>query len=227
MTVFPMSRTCVFCEEFEGDTFGAWHERFPGVPDRTLFATDSFVVLPSLGPIGRWHLLLVPRNHVTSLSQLPPHAAEECWWILERLRTVLIDDGQQVTTFEHGTCGTEEAGGCGIVHAHGHVVAGGCGIEGPDIDEERWEQVRAAPDVSPFTAMPQETSYLLFVDTAGVAWHRPARHERSQHLRSVVAARLGQSGWDWRDTGRDGELLGDLPRLRRLVRRATADSAIG
>ncbi|MCI0536339.1 MAG: HIT family protein [Verrucomicrobiales bacterium] len=92
-----------------------------GLATRIVAQTDNFLALPSVSPLARGHLLILPRSHIPSMTQLASEkfdeflafAREHCRRIEERLGSVLV--------FEHGV-GRGEAGGCGVDHAHLHIL---------------------------------------------------------------------------------------------------------
>lgn len=90
--------------------------------DRPIFATDNFVVVPSKGAFLVGWLMIVPTKHVLSIAGLTEaHSAE-----LEELITQVSDKQRRgfasPTIFEHGACVSGTTFGCGIDHAHVHLV---------------------------------------------------------------------------------------------------------
>jgi diadenosine tetraphosphate (Ap4A) HIT family hydrolase len=92
----------------------AWNE--------PLFESPNFVVLPSLGALVEGWLLLVPKKHFICMGALPDSIAAE----MQEMKHILCSDLQQyygqVCAFEHGPSRPNLSLGCGVDHAHLHVV---------------------------------------------------------------------------------------------------------
>lgn len=97
-------------------------QRSTAVWDCVLWESAHFVVVPSKGGFLPGWLLIVPREHVLSMGQIDPHLAGE----LDDLTTRVIERVRlqfgPPTCFEHGAVHQGTTFGCGIDHAHVHVV---------------------------------------------------------------------------------------------------------
>ncbi len=58
---------------------------------RVAMETQSFAVIPSLGPIVSGHVLVCPKSHAKSLACVPPELDDEFQKLKERLTHVLED----------------------------------------------------------------------------------------------------------------------------------------
>lgn len=108
------ARPCGLCSALSAPT-AAW--------DIPLAFTDNFVAVPSLGALVEGWLLLVPRAHAIAVGELSPAHLEE----LIGFKQVMADRlaalyGAEVWAFEHGPCGPARKAGCGVDHAHMHLV---------------------------------------------------------------------------------------------------------
>lgn len=92
----------------------AWNE--------PLFESPNFVVLPSLGALVEGWLLLVPKNHFICMGALPDSVAAEMQEMKHIICSVLQQCYGQVCAFEHGPSRVNLSVGCGVDHAHLHVV---------------------------------------------------------------------------------------------------------
>ena len=63
-----MLNNCVFCEEFQCQSFILKNEDFG---NRVLYETENFKVLPGLGHIMEGYLLIVSKDHYISVGELP------------------------------------------------------------------------------------------------------------------------------------------------------------
>ena len=107
--------TCQFCAVDTLDReVDAW--------DRPLLASPNFYVVPSLGALVEGWLLIVPRRHFISAAEIGDDLAEELWEITGLVRDLLAKHYGPVWLFEHGPATAMRSVGCGVDHAHVHLV---------------------------------------------------------------------------------------------------------
>lgn len=206
---------CCFCAELAG-VETEFHDLYPDLSGRIVAQTERFVVLPSLGQLAPGHLLLLPREHVTSFGALNKGARQEAQRLCLHISRMLDERFSTPVCFEHGSSGNGHAGGCGITHAHVHFVpAQNRRVRTPPSVGSGWRQLACSAWLDEAAALAaQRVSYLL--------WHPPgelplleiASNLQSQYLRRYVAAALGHPRWDWRRAG-------SQPELRELLTGAT------
>jgi ATP adenylyltransferase len=109
-------RICALCGELEKHPFGADPWNIP------LFSSDNFVALPSVGPLVEGWLLLVPKDHFISIGALPDHLCDEMNAFRRVLQSALTECYGSVVAFEHGPSQERRSVGCGVDHAHLHLV---------------------------------------------------------------------------------------------------------
>jgi ATP adenylyltransferase len=90
--------------------------------DTPLFQSANFVAVPSLGALVEGWLLLIPKRHVLSLGSLPDSMHEELNEFKGLLYVALTQYYGEVCAFEHGPSKEKSAVGCGVDHAHLHIV---------------------------------------------------------------------------------------------------------
>lgn len=194
---------CCFCAELAGRRT-RFHELYPDLNSRVVLESDDFVVVPSLGQLSPGHLLLIPRQHVTSFGALGSTYREEALRIYDLLRSELGQRYSPPVSFEHGSPPGATEGGCGIVHAHIHFVPSGS-VEMPQppaagtgwLEGSSHDWLDRAAEVSG-----RRSGYLMWHGRTPVACLDPVMHVSSQYLRKHVAANLGRPSWDWRRIGR-------------------------
>ncbi|HTZ73136.1 MAG TPA: HIT family protein [Candidatus Aquilonibacter sp.] len=209
-----MSTTeCDFCNEFSGNSENTFGRIYDGRPEsRVIFQTPQMVVVPSLGQIVEGYLLLVPRSHFKAIGDLPKAFLDEFACISARVGEVLERAYGPYILFEHGTR-SENAGGCGIYHAHLHV-APIASIPDPvstlkaKFPYQEFDDLREIGDRG--TGLP---SYLLYKDRTGRLYLFDTGPLSSQYMRKLLADALNNKGWDWRTAGREERLLATLERL--------------
>lgn len=87
-----------------------------------LSKSPNFVVLPSLGALVEGWMLVVPKQHFLSMGALPDSMIPE----MQRLKQNVFERLERmygaVCAFEHGPGGTQRSVGCGVDHAHLHML---------------------------------------------------------------------------------------------------------
>jgi hypothetical protein len=164
---------CALCVEFATGRLPAALNGHP----RVNWIGTSWCLLPSLGPVGPRHLLLVPREHVNCSLHV-----RDALNLVGELRTAcqqtLASDGRKALLFEHANSST----GCGVTHAHVHVVAVPSHIAAHDLFADLTAQ--SVPSLAPLAREHRELFW--FADDGGV-WAAIDLSMRSQWARRVVA----------------------------------------
>lgn len=135
---------CEFCEEFTNP---------PRTPNRILWEGDNFTLLPTIGALTPGYMLLMPKHHVRSFSDLPSAELRAALRIAEQSRSVISSRFGATILAEHGPGeqGTISAACCDHAHwhlipcdpyqvAHAYEQAGGAPVKLGHIDELcRWK----------------------------------------------------------------------------------------
>jgi diadenosine tetraphosphate (Ap4A) HIT family hydrolase len=182
-----MNKDCQFCES---DAF-----------DRTLtqrkqWGSEWFSVYTDTSPIVPSHRLVIPHEHITAFSLLDQRKLLEVSLLFHRHE---VSQTEQLRTmiFEHGIL-DEETSGCGISHAHWHVVD----ISEQDVCRFRdhvGSSAKILAKCSPTKLCSCKQSYLFLWDTSEELGFVFNGHKSpSQFLRKMLAEVVGASEWDWR-----------------------------
>jgi len=189
-----VARECGFC----GHLLGAAGD---GDAWRVLFEDDSFVAVPSVGSLVPGWLLVVPRDHCVNLASMAPERLVQMWEFVDTFFERWVTEFGRVVLFEHGPATEGRPAGCGVDHAHLHIVPCG-GIDLVAAARRRligfsWAPVMSLSALAP--AMVDGMDYLyLRDDTEEIAAVGP--DVPSQALRQVFAAELGSpSTFNWRE----------------------------
>jgi len=105
--------TCKLCSDLESRTL-PWNQ--------PLFESPNFVALPSLGALVEGWLLLIPKRHFISFGAIPSSMHPEINEFKRYLCTMLRQHYGTVAVFEHGPSMVNRTVGCGVDHAHLHLV---------------------------------------------------------------------------------------------------------
>lgn len=111
-------RACVYCKNIIlADT------ATPKQPwDTVLDETPNFVVVPTVGAMVEGWVLIISKRHVPAMGALKLEELRELGELVRRTRQLIGSAYGSAATFEHGAICEGTAFGCGIDHAHFHVV---------------------------------------------------------------------------------------------------------
>jgi len=191
--------------------------------DTVVFESDNFVAVPSLGSLVPGWLLVVPKLKILSIGSLRPQMFPEFENFLTTAASKVASRFGDVAIFEHGASRPASSVGCGVDHAHVHIVPStadllqGAREIAPEVHWETVPSIRslASPTFSskPYLYVQSEISGYGHV---GIAPELP-----SQLFRRVIAAHLGTPQlYDWKaDPGIENicetvSRLSDVPELQ-------------
>jgi ATP adenylyltransferase len=169
--------------------------------NKPLFESSNFVVIPSLGSLVEGWLLVLPKRHFISMGALPIGLASELEQVKNELTAVMGSLYGELCAFEHGPALPGLSVGCGVDHAHLHIVP-------INFDLASAAEPFMPPGVvwSPAirescrAAFEDEGDYLYLEQPLGNG--RIATHSGfgSQIFRKAIASRLGiPERFSWRD----------------------------
>ena len=168
--------------------------------NKPLFESTNFVVLPSLGSLVEGWMLLVPKKHFICMGALPVDLAREMAFMKCAIAARLYRQYGEVCVFEHGPGAVNHEVGCGVDHAHLHMVPLAFELTGAATQfmptdtkwiDAGWESCRAAFE--------EGQDYLYLEQPIGVG--RIAVHTGfgSQVFRKAIALCLGiPEQFNWR-----------------------------
>lgn len=200
---------CVFCREIQGRRDTNFAVRYPELMTRMVGQTDSLVAFPCIGQLTPCHFLVVPKRHYCTFAD----ASRSCGNLVDEFQQLVMDvhalldcDPGSSLLFEHGASKASE-GGCGIYHAHVHVVPAAGHVDLGTCDASTGSREFAEfSDI--WAAMEPGRPYLAYGShTHGYAGNRLQQPLPSQYLRRAVANALGEPNWDWRGYEREAGLL--------------------
>jgi ATP adenylyltransferase len=188
------SGTCPLCIGIAGD-----HLRDPW--NQPLLESQHFVVIPSLGALVEGWLLIVPKEHVLSVAKLSEARVEEMADVKHDVCEMVGRQYGSVRVFEHGPATPCSQTGCGVDHAHVHVVP-------LDVDLGNLAE-RFLPQGVTFqagtmhdcrSAAARGFDYLFLEQPTGPSLVAVHDHFGSQVFRKAIAEACGTPGaYNWRD----------------------------
>jgi len=159
--------------------------------------TSSTVTVPSVGAFIEGWSLVLPTTHVTSLAQLGRGSANDFEAALIDSQALVQHHYGQTVMFEHGSESAARSAGCGVDHAHAHIVPGHFNLR---VAIHDWGGLRG--ELS-WTASPRPyvvhggSDYLWVSDHTG-GWLARHPHLPSQVVRQALGKVLDEVVWDWK-----------------------------
>lgn len=105
---------CIFCGDYR--TIEASNA---GMSNPILIDFGDFFISPDFTPLNKGHLLIIPKKHILSLSDLNAHEYSKLLKIIKLMN--VVEDSSDLLLFEHGSV-VPRYSGTSIDHAHLHVL---------------------------------------------------------------------------------------------------------
>jgi ATP adenylyltransferase len=166
-----------------------------------LLESRNFLVFPSLGSLIEGWLLVVPKEHYISMGALSADLVGEMEQVKNRLIATLSQQYGELCAFEHGPARPDRMVGCGVDHAHLHLVPLSFDLReaattfmppGTEWEDADWNSCR--------TAFEQGRDYLYIEQPIGRARITTNQDFGSQVFRRAIANRLGvPDQFRWQD----------------------------
>ena len=90
--------------------------------NKIIYESDNFVVVPTLGSLVEGWLLIVTKEHFLCMGALPDTFRKEIEAVVDFTSNAITHSFNTPTIFEHGPSREGSDIGCGIDHAHLHLV---------------------------------------------------------------------------------------------------------
>lgn len=208
--------SCCFCDEVESGPNQNFAARYPEVASRILWTDGKLFAMPCIGQLQPNHFMIMPVMHSATLreaAQFIDRLDERIGDAISNLLPRLGVANARSLVFEHGARDPQD-GGCGIYHAHLHVVPVSEVHDLPSIlNLEFTRQGRSLADV--FAQQTFGDAYALagyWGESLGLA-NLPGPLP-SQYMRRQLSAALGITQWDWRKSGRESAVLAALSSMQ-------------
>lgn len=103
---------CIFCKLANGE-----------IPTDVVFENELAIAFRDMDPQAPTHVLVVPKRHVQSFSQLTQEDGELLLALTEAIQEVVKGEGLEEGGYRVVT-NTGELGGQSVLHLHFHVLGG-------------------------------------------------------------------------------------------------------
>ncbi len=169
--------------------------------DKPLFESDNFEVVPSLGSLVEGWMLLIPKEHRLCMGAIPPSQVDEYVNLKNKVAEDIKTKYGMVCAFEHGPGRANHQVGCGVDHAHLHLLPISFDlVKSAEKFLPAGVGWRNATHESCHSAWEQDLDYLYVEQPLGAG--RIAIHPEfgSQIFRKAIAAQLGVlAQFNWRE----------------------------
>jgi len=178
--------------------------------------TRTFVVVPTLGSLLPGWILVLPKKHCFALSELSNSELSELNELSNTLVNLLSSHfDSRVVGWENGATSAGQAIGCGVDHAHLHLVpinvelrSGAENLLGRSL---RWQHTK---DITSLGTLRDGPSYLFVRETNGEYFTATDPNPPSQLLRKVVAQHIGHPElYDWHSYSGESHARSTVTRL--------------
>lgn len=194
---------CTFCSEVRGtNELNLFFDLGISREEYILYETEHWAVIPCVGALTDWYVLIVSKRHTLSVGWLSEEERANLRQVIAIVQEELHErSGFETILFEHGSLDFRDKGGACFDHTHVHVVATMQNMDEFLTFVPKAVQLEDTNDwISRATSMVQgeRLSYLALADRScqmiGVA-----KGARSQFFRRCLASWLGvpDGEWDW------------------------------
>jgi diadenosine tetraphosphate (Ap4A) HIT family hydrolase len=188
--------------------------------DKILSQSENFAVFPTLGALIEGWLLIVPKNHALCLGALRRELHSELDELRRRVSLALEECYGAVTVFEHGPAQPCHLVGCGVDHAHLHVIPTQINlIEGvKEIFPEplEWEPVDSIQETA--RLYEARLPYLYVEQSPGQGYVTTHPNLQSQMFRKVIARHIGRpEQYNWREFRGEANIRLTVERLEKWL----------
>ncbi|HWT54483.1 MAG TPA: histidine triad nucleotide-binding protein [Rhodocyclaceae bacterium] len=102
---------CIFCKIVEGK-----------IPSKKVYEDDDLLAFLDINPAAPVHVLVIPKQHVESLSDCTPEHAEMLGKLFGKLGEIAREQG--LTDGFRTIVNTGRVGGQEVYHLHAHILGG-------------------------------------------------------------------------------------------------------
>lgn len=190
----PTKKDCAYCQYLDGNI---------QKNERTVYRSENFFVIPTLGQFVTGYLLIIPYQHIMSNGELSREHLEEFQIVLSDIEYIIklaYPDAKGILVWENGS-GTSGKGKAkdSLVHSHVHVAPSGLTAdEIKDMAGFHFDEL-GIMDLPNF----KEHSYLLMRCPDKERWlinNDPKVYIPRQYVRQLIAEEYNIPGdaWNWR-----------------------------
>lgn len=191
----PTVKTCAYCRYLTG---------IVEENERTIYRSENFFVIPTLGQFITGYLLIIPYRHVMSNGELDQEVLDEFQTVLDDVKFILElaypESKGHILVWENGS-GSSGVGKAkdSLVHSHVHIAPSTLTSDSiAEVAKFPFDTIELK-DLANYKA----NSYLLIETPEAGKWainNDPAVYIPRQFVRQLIAEEYGIEGerWNWR-----------------------------
>ena len=190
----PTSKDCAYCKILKN---------MESIPERRVYQSNNFFVIPTLGEFIKGYLLIVPINHIMSMAELNNSSIKEFKEVMQDIEYILnlTYSTTKFLVWENGTgnLGIGKAKDS-IVHAHTHIAPSNLTINQIK-NMSRFNFTKISLDnLNEYS----NDSYLLIRDDNTQDWwinNNSKLYIPRQYIRQLLASEYNiqeEDAWNWR-----------------------------
>lgn len=172
------------------------------VYDRVLMDLGEHVVIPTLGAIVPGWLLVVPKQYAVNYRQASERSEVDGFAVVRKAIAKLECGGCDVVWFEHGPLSAGSTLGCGVEHAHIHILIsppfsfGAFESEVRTHSPGKWQSEGSS---CVYSSIPSDEAYIVFGDRVNALFSSVDEGIGSQFFRRIIANLVGKpASWNYR-----------------------------
>lgn len=188
---------CTLCEELSNNSqvFDNDYSFIVKKGLNVIYKDIYYTILPSVGPLNEYHLLIATNQHFKSFSEINV----EMFSYLRKVIKKIVNYNKDILSlgtifFEHGSCVTTKNDSSCLEHAHLHCIGSDVDILENIMSYIKFEKIEFYDLLNYNTS-----SYLLYIDTNGTCWINNSDLVQSQFFRKVYSEiTKKEEQWNWR-----------------------------
>ena len=195
--------------------------------DTIIEETQNFIVMPSLGSLVEGWLLITPKNHVLNSTQLNVNERLELNDLITKYSNASVNLFEKsVTVFEHGAVYQDSIIGCGIDHAHVHIVPINFDMEAEVKNSESTffelsDNINIIDFYNNYSEKDNKPYWIFSVNNGPVQFTNTMKHT-SQFFRKVIAKAIDSpESYDYKKSTSNKNVISTLIKYKALLSNQT------
>ncbi len=212
------NNNCKYCSGFlkqdKSKNNSPWNE--------ILFETNNFVVVPTLGALVKGWLLIVPKDHYLCMGALPKSLWPELLSLKSYINCLLTDIYGPITIFEHGPHSEKLEIGCGIDHAHLHLVPLNFSLlskatNASELSDCIWHELQSLEQTANFYN--SHKSFIFIEEPKCTTFCCTLNSATCQLIRKLIAKEIGiESKYDYRQHDFKENVISTVEKVKNALR---------
>ena len=178
--------------------------------NQILEETNCFYIIPSLGSLVEGYVLILPKQHIYSMSKSNKKILEEYNGIIEKYRKIFKKIyGKYPIVFEHGTPNPSGISANSVIHGHAHIVNHNYKKESEMIKKLNFKKINSIYDIQ------SNKNYIYYKNQAGINYVTYEFEPISQIMQIYIANDLEiNENYNWRNFAFENNILKTIKKIK-------------